>query len=121
MTRQLDTGREGQVKRSLLEVAIARAGIVKGAQATEVVVTWAIAQNRLGHPLGETDTGSLSAAIREYAAYWKMSERSAWNKLKLFKRAFPNEESPARLASLVSEAVDERQARAAVASLQLAF
>ena len=34
----------------------------------------------------------------DYAAYWKLSERTAQREWALFKKAFPGEESPERLA-----------------------
>ena len=34
----------------------------------------------------------------DYAAYWKLSERTAQREWSLFKKAFPGEESPERLA-----------------------
>lgn len=34
----------------------------------------------------------------DYAAYWKLSERSAQREWALFKKAFPGEDSPERLA-----------------------
>lgn len=40
----------------------------------------------------------------DYAAYWKLSERTAQREWALFKKAFPGEESPERLARwLMSE------------------
>lgn len=46
----------------------------------------------------------------EYAAYWKLSERSAQREWDLFRKAFPGEDSPERLARLV---VSEYAARLA--------
>lgn len=92
---------------SLLEVAVRRAGLRKGAKAVEVVSTWAIATAKVGHELGAHEKGDLSSAIREYAAYWKLSERTAWRDLGRFREVFPEEESPARLAALVAGAGTE--------------
>jgi hypothetical protein len=37
----------------------------------------------------------------EYAAYWKQSERSAQREWERFRKAFPSEEGPERLARLL--------------------
>lgn len=94
---------------SLLEIATRRGGIRKGAKATEVVVTWSIAVEQLGHPLGTAEGEHLSAQIREYAAYWKTSERTAWRDLGRFREVFPEEESPARLAAIISAVAADRR------------
>lgn len=85
----------------LMADALTRTGsIVKAARAAEMVVSWAIATERRGRELGD---GELSAAIRDYADYWKCSERTAWNQLRRFHAVWPKEEerSPARLAAQV--------------------
>lgn len=58
-----------------------------------------------------TTAGALAiAAVRsengfptqaEYAAYWKQSERSAQREWERFRKAFPQEEGPERLAKLL--------------------
>jgi hypothetical protein len=93
---------------SLLNLAVRNAGVMKGAQAASVVVAWAVAVEDLGHELGADEGGHLSAAIREYAAYWKQSERTVWRELDRFKRAFPGEPTPARLAQIVRREADVR-------------
>ena len=109
-----------QRNRSLLDLAIGRVGVVKGAQAVEVIATWSIATRRRGHKLGSQDNGTLTAAIREYAEYWGMSERSAWRRHDLFRQAFPEEVSAERLASKLGAAVDERALTVAAGRLTLA-
>ena len=44
----------------------------------------------------------------EYAAYWKMSERKAQQEWALFRRAFPGEDSPDRIARWVANEVGTR-------------
>jgi hypothetical protein len=95
---------------SLLNVAVRRVGVFKGAQAASVIVSWAIAVEDLGHELGADEGGHLTAAVREYAAYWKLHERTAWREHKRFALAFPGEESPARLASVLRRETDVRAA-----------
>jgi len=82
----------------LLGIAIGRAGMWKGARACSLLVTWAVAERRLGHKLGSEEAGTLSAAIREHAKYWHEGERTVWRDLAAWHEAFPGEESPAELA-----------------------
>lgn len=66
-------------------------------QAADVCgLLWALANST--HHLGHYPSQA------EYAAEWKISERTAQREWALFKRAFPTEESPERLARwLLSE------------------
>ena len=90
----------------LLGIAIARAGMWKGTRACSFLLTWAIAERRLGHELGSEDTGSLSAAVREHAKYWRQCERTSWRDLTAWQAAFPGEESPAELARQLLDAYE---------------
>jgi hypothetical protein len=107
---------------SLLEVAVGRAGVIAGVRAVEVVTLWAIAERQLGHELGQGE--GLTAAVREYAAYWERSERTGWRHLDRFRAAFPEDESPARLAGWLSSRVpvgrSVGEAVAAAGSMRLA-
>ncbi len=47
------------------------------------------------------DEGDGWPTQAEYAAWWKISERQAQREWELFKRAFPGEESPDRIAQLM--------------------
>lgn len=109
--------------RSVLELALRRGGVWKGARATETIVAWALAERALGHPLGlGIRHEGVSAAMSEYAEYWKISERTAWRELHRFREVFPEEESPARLARLIAHAADSRsEARAALADVPLSL
>lgn len=86
---------------SVLELAVRRGGLWKGARAAEVIVAWAIAEQELGHELGG---GAIEAGVREYAEYWKQSERTAWRELRRFREVFREDQTPARLARLVRAA-----------------
>ena len=96
---------------SLLQVTAQRVGVMAGGRAAAVVAEWAIATHKLGHELGQG--GDVTAAVREYAAYWRHSERTAWRQLARFREVFPEEESPARLAGLVLEVSDASERRLA--------
>lgn len=102
--RLVAAGTEGAS--ALLAIGIARAGMWKGSRACSFLVTWAIAERRLGHDLGSEDTGSLSAAIREHAKYWRQSERTSWRDLTAWQASFPSEESPAELAHQLLDVYD---------------
>jgi hypothetical protein len=108
-------------RRSLLEHAVARGGVVKGARAASVIVQWAIAERDLGHRLGEGE--GLSAAVREYAEYWRMSERTAWREVSRLRGVFGEAADPLALSAALRQAMDEREiadAHAASASLRFA-
>lgn len=116
--RALEPGERGV---SLLQVAVQRAGLRKGSKAAVAVVSWTIAVQALERPLGEPGGGHLTAAVREYAAWWKISERGAWRDLQRFAAAFPEETSPARLAGVLAAALDRRAAERDVAAPLLAL
>jgi hypothetical protein len=82
-------------------------------QAADVCgLLWALANTT--HKFGHYPTQA------EYAAEWKVSERTAQREWALFKRAFPSEESPERLARwLLSEAsrkIDDASSALSVAA-----
>lgn len=81
---------------TLMEYAIARGGIRKGAKAMTFLISWATAVEDLGHELGG-DGGTLSAAMAEYAEYWKLTERSAWRDLSAFRQVFGTAADPAAI------------------------
>lgn len=91
---------------SVLEVAVTRAGIMKGARAADVVVSWTIAAGADGGDL--LPGAEVTSAVRAHAEYWRQSERTSWRDLRRFREVFPEETSPARLAAVLLAAVDER-------------
>lgn len=82
---------------SLLKVAAANAGPFTGGKAVGTLMSWAIAEAMLGRPLG--DGQGVTAAVEEYSSWWKQSRRTTFRELAAFRKAFPSEESPARLAA----------------------
>ena len=101
----------GEPAVSLLQLTAQRAGVMRGGRAASVLIEWAIATHRLGHEPGQG--GDLTAAVREYATYWRHSERTAWRQLARFREVFPEEDSPARLAGLLLEVADATERRLA--------
>ncbi len=76
---------------------------VKGAHAVSFLWTWAYTMRKLGRP----------PTRAERAAEWKQSEREVYRDLALFRKAFPGEESPDRLAAWMNDQSDELVKRAA--------
>jgi hypothetical protein len=68
---------------------------------------WALANTT--HSLGHYPSQA------EYAAHWKISERKAQREWQLFKLAFPDEESPERLARWILSEASRRIADSSVA------
>jgi hypothetical protein len=83
--------------RTLLEVAVARGGLVKGPRAVSMVVGWVVAEEMLGHP----------PTLEEYAEWWKMSRATAFREQAAFRQCFPEETTPQRIADLVKARRDE--------------
>lgn len=76
--------------RTLLELCVARAGLIKGAKLAEFIASWAIATGGLGHEPG----------VREFAEWWRLrSPRTAFNRLRDFRAAFPEYDTPGPLAA----------------------
>jgi hypothetical protein len=85
---------------SLLKVATRNAGLRHGTSAVAFAVAWAVAEQSLGHELGD---GVLTNAMQEYRDYWRQSDRTTWRELERFREAFPGEKSPVRLLRLIED------------------
>jgi hypothetical protein len=85
---------------SLLQVATRNAGLRHGMSAVAFMVAWSVAEQSLGHELGD---GVLTNAMHEYREYWRQSDRTSWRELERFREAFPGEVSPVRLLKLVQD------------------
>lgn len=64
----------------------------EAAKALMYMRNWAVARDELGKP----------PTALEYAAYWKVSERTAWRDRAAFSKAFPDEQDPGRLLALAA-------------------
>ncbi len=86
--------------RTVLELCVARAGLLKGAKLAEFVCAWAIATRSVGHTLG----------IEEFSEWWAegYSRRTAYNRLREFRAVFPEFETPHVLAAVIVKAMDAR-------------
>jgi hypothetical protein len=88
---------------TVLELCVSRAGLIKGARLAQYVAAWSIASNALGHPI-EAD---------ELAAWWGkgMSRRTAFYRLRDFREAFPEFDSPQPLADALAAVARSRKDR----------
>lgn len=84
--------------------------VVKGAQVVSFLWTWAYTMRKLGRP----------PTRAEQAAEWKQSEREVYRDIALFRKAFPTEDDPTRLAEWMNRRGDETVKRAADALRLLA-
>lgn len=81
-----------QRSRTLLEAVYEQTGSMRDTVKIGMTLTcWAVVRQDLGR----------APLVREYADWWKVSERTAWREMALFTKAFPGEENPDRLAQLV--------------------
>src|SRR4051794_11070263 len=75
--------------RTVLEVAVARGGIVKGTRVTTFVAQWTMASSMLGRPIG----------IEEYSEWWKEPRSTAYRHQRRFREVFPELETPQPIAN----------------------
>jgi len=103
--RVVPRGTPGSV--SLLAYANHNAGLRAGARAVTVLLSWGIAERALSRPLGQD--GTTTDALIEFGDWWKQSERTTWRDLDAFRRAFPGEDTPHRLAVELAHRVEARK------------
>jgi hypothetical protein len=84
---------------TLLELAIARVGVLRGSRVLAYMIQWDVVRRELGH----------EPTREEFSDWWQQSERTTYRDQALFKEAFPGEESPARLMAAARAAWDERR------------
>jgi hypothetical protein len=86
---------------TVLELCIARAGFVKGARLAEYVAMWGLASNDVGHDIG----------VDELVAWWGkgISRRNAFYRLRDFRQAFPEFDTPQPLADALADAIARKQ------------
>jgi hypothetical protein len=84
--------------RTVMEVCVARAGVMKGARVQAFISCWVIASQRLGRPI----------TLADYADYWKENERTAYREQARFREVFPGMETPQPIAdSVIRELGDQ--------------
>ncbi len=70
--------------RTLLEHAVARQGLRKGAATMSFIVAWSIASTSEGGPI----------TLEQYAKYWKESRATSFREQARFRECFPDEATP---------------------------
>jgi len=72
---------------TLLQIATKRVGVRSGFKAVTYMVAWQIVRDDLGH----------DPTVAQYADWWRESQATAYREQALFREAFPEERTPARL------------------------
>jgi hypothetical protein len=83
----------------LLVVAARRVGLRKAFKVLTFMAAWDTAQRAVGHEIG----------IEEYARWWREPNGTAYRHQALFRDAFENETTPARLLSEATHQWDHRR------------
>ena len=73
--------------RTLIDIAVARGGIIKGPRAISMIFGWFVAEEMLGHP----------PTLEEYADWWRLSRATAFREQAAFRECFPGETTPQRI------------------------
>jgi DNA-binding transcriptional ArsR family regulator len=84
--------------KTILEVCLARAGVMKGARVQSFISLWSMASQRLGRPITVTD----------YAEYYGESERNVYRHLRSFREVFPSVDTPQPIADAVIAQAEDR-------------
>jgi hypothetical protein len=79
----------------MLEVAVSRVGLFKGAKVIGFMWGWSVLELELGR----------EPTVEEYGERWLLSRATAYRERVRFRAAFPGEESPSRLLAAASEYV----------------
>lgn len=92
---------KGREPRTLLEHVYVRTGGLRATYRVGMLIQqWAIVHRDLGR----------RPTVAEYANWWKVTERTAYNQLADFAKAFPDEHGPDRIAEALLERADELRA-----------
>lgn len=84
--------------RTLLEVIYAQTGSLRATYRVGTLIQqWAICRRDLGR----------RPEVAEYASWWHLSERAAYYSLSDFRKAFPDEDGPDRIALSLLDRADE--------------
>lgn len=75
--------------RTVMEVCVAKKGVLKGARVASFIVSWCIASQALGREI----------TLEEYADWWKESERTAYRHQADFREVFPQWPNPQVIAN----------------------
>ncbi len=84
--------------KTIIEVCLARAGVMKGARVQSFISLWAIASQRLDRPI----------TVDDYAEYYGESERNVYRHLRSFREVFPALDTPQAIADAVIAEAEQR-------------
>lgn len=83
----------------LLTIAARRVGLRKAFKVLSFMAAWDHAQRAIGHEIG----------IEAYAEWWREPNGTVYRHQALFRDAFPDETTPARLLAIAATQWDERK------------
>lgn len=87
---------------SILEVTVARIGLLRATQVMVFIGQWAHAMQRRKDVWPALDSrGAQTERLRLYCDVWLENERTAWRHLKRFRQAWPNESDPTRMVEFL--------------------
>lgn len=75
--------------RTVMELCVARKGVLKGSRVCAFIAQWIIASQALGREI----------TLEEYAEWWKESERTAYRHQAEFRECFPGLPNPQTIAN----------------------
>lgn len=75
--------------KTVLEVATARGGVLKGARVTHFIMQWTLASSMLGKPI----------SLSEYAEWWDEPHSTAFRHQRRFREVFPEFDTPQPIAN----------------------
>lgn len=90
--------------RTLIEVAVARAGLMRGSRVTKFVTEWTLVVQAVGHPI----------TLAEFAEWWSEPMSTAYRRQAQFREVFPELETPQPIADLVIAGKAKKAAGAGV-------
>ncbi len=91
---------------TLLELCLARGGVLKGGRVQAFIAQWTIATAALGRPI----------TVIEYAEWWRESERTTYRHQACFRELFPDHDTPQVIAD-AAIATQEDATRAGIKGL----
>jgi hypothetical protein len=101
----------GEPAISLMEYAIRRVGVRKGAQVVAFMLAWEGTRRELGR----------DPTLDEYRESWKVSRATAFREQARFRECFPQEENPSRLLDALLSVREERRTVKALGAARLAL
>ena len=90
-------GRKRNKPKTLLQLAVANGGLIKGYRAVGFILCWAIAEEMISHP----------PTLDEYREWWKESRATAFREQAIFRECFPGETTPQRIVDAIKVRRDE--------------